>query len=455
MDIVFSSATQLAQAIRAKRVSSLEVLDAHLAQIETYNRDLNAIVAVYAEEARARALAADEALARGESWGPLHGVPFTLKDCHATAGLRTTCGFPPLAEYVPQQDSTVTSRLKGAGGILMGKTNAAQLLGDFQTRNPIFGLTSNPWDSQRTPGGSSGGATAALAAGMTSFDIGTDLSGSIRLPAHFCGVYGLKPTEKRVSLSGIVAGPSDVPRAIRMMSSVGPLARTIEDLSLLYALIAGPDGRDTEVQPVPIDPVPNLTLEGLRIAVAPAIAGLPVAAKLSAALQAVARQLSASGAIVEEAALPELDLAEVMPRLGALVGMLVGAFDGSRDPATLAQYLEAQHHRDRAIVAWEAFFQDWDALLCPVSMVNAFPHCEPGEPLRVDGRMESYWAVSAYSALFNYTGHPAVALPCGLDQDGLPLGVQLVAKRWEDSRLLGIARAVCQVSGGFRRPPAF
>src|SRR5690348_15390950 len=282
MDIVFSSTTQLATAIRAGHVSATEVLQAHLAQINAHNPTLNAVITLDAERAYERAREADEALARGEHWGPLHGVPFTLKDAHATAGMRTTTGFPPLADYVPKVDSTVTARLKAAGGILIGKTNVFQMLGDpAQTTNPIFGRTNNPWNVERTPGGSSGGAAAALAAGMTPFDIGTDLSASIRIPAHFCGVFGLKPTEQRVPLTGLIPGLPG-PRPIRIMSCIGPMARTVEDLTLLYAIIAGPDGRDTEVAPVPVEEVPQLTLKNLRIAFAPTFPGIPATAEIRA-----------------------------------------------------------------------------------------------------------------------------------------------------------------------------
>src|ERR1700688_1002605 len=268
MDIVFSSTTQLADAILAGHVSATEVLDAHLAQIDKHNAALNAIVTLDTQQAHERAREADKALARGQVWGPLHGVPFTLKDAHATAGMRTTTGFPPLADYVPQEDSTVTARLKAAGAILIGKTNVHMLLADpAQTDNPIFGRTRNPWNVERTPGGSSGGAAAALASGMTPFEIGTDLSGSIRIPAHFCGVFGLKPTERRVPLTGLIPGFAG-PRPVRIMSCIGPMARTVDDLALLYAIIAGPDGRDTEVAPIPIEEVPNLELKNLRIAFA-------------------------------------------------------------------------------------------------------------------------------------------------------------------------------------------
>jgi len=455
-DIVFSSTTQLAAAIRAGHVSATEVLEAHLAQIATHNPALNAIITMDAGQACKRAHEADESLARGEVWGPLHGVPFTLKDAHATAGMRTTTGFPPLADYVPQEDSTVTARLKAAGGILMGKTNVAMMLADYQSNNPIFGRTNNPWNIERTPGGSSGGAAAALAAGMTPFDIGTDLSSSIRIPAHFCGLFGLKPTEQRVPLTGLIPGLPG-PRPVRIMSCIGPMARTVEDLALLYAIIAGPDGRDTEVQPVPVDEVPELELKQLRIAFAPTFPGFPVAADIRDAVEELARQLSPLCEVVEEAALPQLDFNQEGASAGALIGMMTGAFQpGEQErPATLAQYLEALHRRDQSIIAWEQFFDEWDVLLCPPSMVTAFPHCEPGTPLNVDGQKVVYWMVSAHGTLFNYTGHPAVVLPYKLDRDGLPIGVQMVGKRWDESRLLAMARALSEVTDAFQRPPGY
>ncbi len=455
MDIVFSSTTQLAAAIRAGHVSATEVLDAHLAQIATHNPALNAIITMDAERAHERAREADKALARGEVWGPLHGVPFTLKDAHATAGMRTTTGFPPL-DHVPHEDSAVTARLKAAGGILLGKTNVAMLLADYQSTNPIFGRTKNPWNSERTPGGSSGGAAAALAAGMTPFEIGTDLSASIRIPAHFCGLFGLKPTEQRVPLTGLLPG-LPTPRSVRIMSCIGPLARTALDLALLYSIIAGPDGRDTEVQPVPVDEVSQLELKQLRIAFAPTFPGFPVAADIRDAVKALAQHLYPFCAAVEEATLPEVDFNQELVSAGALIGMVTGAFQPEEQerPTTLAHYLEALNIRDQSILAWEQFFDEWDVLLCPPSMVTAFPHCETGTPLHVDGQEVAYWMVSAHGTLFNYTGHPAVVLPYKLDRDGLPIGVQMVGKRWDESRLLAMAKALSEVTGAFQRPPGY
>jgi amidase len=457
MDIVFSSRTQLAAAIRAGHVSAVETLQAHLAQIDAHNSTLNAVITLDAERAYERAREADAALARGEHWGALHGVPFTLKDAHATVGMRTTSGFPPLADYVPQGDSTVTARLKATGGVLIGKTNVHMMLADpAQTNNPIFGRTNNPWHIERTPGGSSGGAAAALAAGMTPFDIGTDLSGSIRIPAHFCGVCGLKPTEQRVPLTGLIPG-LPTPRSVRIMSCIGPMARSVDDLALLYSIIAGPDGRDTEVAPVPVDEVPHLALKHLRVAFASTFPGLPGAKEIRAAVEELAKQLRPLCAVVEEAALPRVDFNQELPRAGALIGMITGAFQPEEQgqPTTLAQYLEALDLRDQSIFAWERFFEKWDVMLCPPSIVTAFPHCEPGSPLRVDDQEVIYWAVSGHGTLFNYTGHPAVVLPYKLDHDGLPLGIQLIGKRWHESHLLAMAKALAEVTGPFQRPPGY
>ena len=454
-DPIFSSITQWADAIRTRRISACDALQIHLAQIDKYNPALNAINIIDPEKALRRAQAADEAVARGELLGPLHGIPFTLKDAHCTAGMRTTVGFPPFADYVPEEDSAVAARLKLAGGVLIGKTNTATMLADYQTNNPLFGRTNNPWNVHRTSGGSSGGAAAAVAAGMTPFEIGTDLSSSIRIPAHFCGVFGLKPTERRVSLAGLIPNPQNLPRPIRMMSSIGPMARSVEDLELIYSIIAGPDGRDTDVQPTPQIRAEEPALKELRIAFAPSFPSLPVAADIRSAVETAAAELAKAGAIVEEAALPALDFQADLAHTGELIGMMLGTVQpGSPENAvTLAQYFKALARRDESIFAWEQFFESWDALLCPPAMVTAFPHCEPGADLQLDGKPISYWLVSAHGALFNYTGHPAVVLPYTLDRDGLPIGLQLVGKRWGESHLLGIAKTMCAITGQFRRPP--
>ena len=453
MDLVFASAVRLAAAIRSGEVSSSEVVEAHLDRIERHNPGLNAVVTLDAEGARARARAADEARARGENWGSLHGVPYTLKDSHATAGMRTTAGHPPLADYVPTEDGTVAARLRAAGGVLLGKTNVPELLVDIQTDNPVFGRTLNPWDPARTPGGSSGGAAAALARGMTPIDIGSDVGGSIRIPAHFCGVFGLKTTEHRVSSFGHIPDLPGAPRSVRVLASIGPMARTAEDLALLYRIVAGPDGLDAELPPVPVEDVPEVTLGTLRVAFAPTFPGFPVAGDVRAAIEAFASAVEPFCAAMEDAPLPDLDYDRAA--LSEIDTMAVRAMvpgDPAEPPPTLAQYLRALDRRDRFLLAWEAFFDRWDVLVCPASMVTAFPHCPTGTPLDVDGVAVDYWMANAHCKLFSYTGHPAVAMPVTADSRGLPLGVQLVGKRWSESRLLAIAAALSAVVG---TPPGY
>ncbi|MES0195591.1 amidase [Mesorhizobium sp. M0011] len=457
MDLVFSSAVELAAAIAARKISAVEALDAYLAQIYAVNGAVNAVISLDEDGARERAKKADAAQARGAALGPLHGVPFTLKDMHETSGMKTTVGFPPFADYVARHDSPVVSRLRAAGGVLMAKTNVPTMLSDWQSANPLFGRTSNPWNLQRTAGGSSGGAAAALCAGMTSFDVGTDMQDSIRLPAAFCGVYGLKPTEHRVSLAGAFPDPGEAARSVRLMSCLGPLARSVEDLSLIYQIIAGPDGNDTDLAPVPVEGMPKLDLNTLRIAFAPSFPGFPVAGDISAAVESLARQLQDAGATVEEAKLPKLDPHDDLEQGGALIGMMMEAAqpEPPEEPTPVSRWFEALARRDISILAWDRFFENWDALLCPVAMSTAFPHCEPGTPIEVDGREQSYWMLPAYGAVFNYSGHPALSMPCGLDRAGLPIGLQLVGKRWSEEQLLGIARTIEPLTGGFRRPPGY
>jgi amidase len=403
MDIAFSSTIDLAAAIATRKISALETLDAHLAQIDRLNGAVNAIVTLDREGARERARQADVALARGDALGPLHGVPFTLKDTHETAGMKTTVGFPPFADYVAKADSPVVVRLKAAGGVLIGKTNVATMLGDWQSDNPLFGRTGNPWNGSRTAGGSSGGAAAAVAAGMTPFEVGTDLQDSIRLPAAFCGVYGLKPTEHRVSLAGAFPDPGGAARSVRLMSCLGPLARSAEDLALIYRIIAGPDGMDTDLAPVPVEAMSKLDLKSLRIAVAPVFAGFPVAAGIRAAAENLARQLQAAGTTVEEARLPRLDLHDDLAEGGALIGMMLEAAqpEPPDQPAPVSRWFAALARRDRSILAWDRFFESCDALLCPAAMTTAFPHCAPGTAIEVNGKYESYWMLPAYGAVFN------------------------------------------------------
>jgi len=440
-ELVFSTAGELAEAIRAGRVSAVEVLDAHLEHINLHNPALNAIVTLDKEGARRRARAADEAFLRGELWGPLHGVPITLKDVHDTAGVRTTFGSLALAERVPEEDNLVAARLKAAGSILIGKTNA-QIFPD----NP-FGQTHNPWDLERSPGTSSSGAAAALAAGMTPLDIGSDMSGSILVPCHYSGVYGMRPTERRIPLGSF---PVDPVPLWRVMGVLGPMARSLPDLRLALELLARPDPHDSEVPPIPWRDVAPLSLPDLRIAWMSSFPGVLIQADIRAAVENLASNLEHRGARVEQC-FPDLDLKEQTPFAGRLFSLIVGAF--ATPATTLGDYLTALHERDGYIARWEQFFDDWDVLLCPVHNITA-PHYSD-TVIMLDGEELLLETAASPADLSPASGLPSVVMPLARDRDGLPIGVQLIGRRWDDERLLAIAGLISEVTGGFQRPPGY
>lgn len=445
-DLIEASATDLAAAIRARSTSSLEVVEAFLARIRAVNPALNAIVTLDEEGARRQARGADAALSRGELWGPLHGVPITLKDGHATAGLRTTAGHVTLAHHVPAFDGIVAARMKRAGAILLGKTNVSSMLMDIQADNAVFGRTSNPYNLERTSGGSSGGAAAALAARMTPLDVGSDFAGSIRIPAHFCGVFGLKPTEGRVPLTGHIPEPSAAARTPSMWAA-GPLARSIDDLTLAVQILCGPDMTSPDVAPVPVPEVPKLGLSGLRLAFAQTFPNVPVAKSIREAVVALAKRLAERGALVEER-LPHISWEEQAKVRVKMCKALDPA--GASMPA--GDYLAALDRRAAIVSAWERFFDHVDALICPVAMVTAFEHCPTDSPLSVDGEQTPYWRIIGHCAPFNLTGHPVLVVPIGQDEHGMPIGVQLVSKRWGEGRLLAIARLISGVLGPMKKP---
>jgi amidase len=447
---VFTPAHVLAEAMRRLEVSSVEVLDAHLAHIASHNPDLNAIVTLDEDGARLRAQEADAALGRGEVWGALHGVPITLEDAHPTSGIRTAWGgLPRLAEHVPEKDDTVAVRLKAAGTILLGKTNGPEIWPDS-----IFARTNTPWDLTRTPGGSSAGVGAALAAGLTPLDVGLDTLGSIQNPAHYCGVYGMRPTEHRVPMSGVFF--HDPVLKFRIMSVAGPMARSVEDLRLALRIIAGPDGLDTDVPPVPLRDVRRPEVRTLRIAWSSEFPESSTQDEIRTVLEGVVRELAAEGAMVEEC-MPDVDLRHQYELGEELFDLIAGTFPvgstvfseqasvaSKEEHSSLEAYLIALDRRDEVMRAWEQFLGDWDVLIMPAGTNTAERHDEEtSEP-------EEYpYALSAVS------GCPMVVIPVGVDQQGLPFGLQIIGKRWDDERLLDIAEAVSQLTGGFRRPPGY
>ena len=485
-EFVFCTATELANKICSREASSVDVLEAHLRQIREHNPALNAIVTIDEERALACAREADDAMARGEPRGPLHGVPVTIKDSFETAGLRTTSSYKPLSDHRPKQDATVVARLRAAGAIILAKTNMPELALDIQSNSPIFGRANNPWDLERTPGGSTGGGAAAVAAGLSPLEIGSDIGGSIRIPSHFCGLFGFKPTEHRVPGSGHIPGLPGDPKTVRHMGVFGPLARSVEDLRLCLSLIAGPDGRDWEVPPVPLDEVPEKPLKEASFAWTDDFGGAPVTADTRSALEKVAGTLSDLGCRVERLNPPGFNFRAAWKAFGEIVGTetgtnmpfllrIIGALSApilSRDDPLframmrgfrldMRRYAKALTLRDSLIGALERFLGDWDAWICPVSSTPAFQHRRPaakmpGQPIEVDGRRIPYWvACVSYTSVFSLTGNPVVVLPVARSGEGLPIGVQVVGRKWEDMRLLALAENLSEVTGSFHRPQGY
>jgi amidase len=480
-DLVFWPAHQIAKGIRDRTFSAAEVLEAHLAHCDRHNSALNAIV-TFNDKAKTQASAADEALAKGELWGPLHGVPVTFKDLFATAGLRTTFSHPASAHYIPAQDASLVTRLRQAGAIILGKTNLPWQGADIQTVSPVFGRTNNPWDLSRTPGGSSGGGAAAIAAGLSPLELGNDLGGSLRIPAHFCGVYSLKPTEHRVANS-----LRSNPRSLRHMIATGPIARSVEDLRLCLSLIEGPEGAEWDVPPVAMQ-VPSVhPLAEYRFAWCDRWGALSVDAQTQAALAKIVAQLKTAGCQVEHITPQNFDLPDAWQTFGELCtcqialsqsalvrglgrsllqvlpthllpgGSMVQGFVRGVT-FSLSDYMEALTHRDRLTSQMEQFLQPWDAWLCPVAPGPAFTHRPTRSllrgPLEIEDQTLPYWMWGmGYASIFNLTGNPVVTMPIATQP--LPIGIQLVGKRWRDWELLAIAQAITAITGEFQRPPAY
>ncbi|MGF1516194.1 MAG: amidase [Nodosilinea sp.] len=490
-DLVFRPAHQLAQMIRDHEVSATEVLEAHLAQIAARNSSLNAVCTLNESNARSRAEQADEALLRGKSWGALHGVPITVKDLFETAGLRTTAGSSSLKDYVPQHDATVVSRLRSAGAILLGKTNVGDLAGGYQGLNDVFPRVNNPWNLSYTTGGTSSGGAAAVAAGLSPLELCSDFGGSIRQPAHFCGIYGFKPTDRRVPTTGHIPEVPNAPHCMRQMLTVGGLARSVEDLALCLQLIAGADITQPDIPPVPLEQASAQLLQTRRIAWSDEWSFYPVAGEIKLAIESAVAKLTEVGVALEKW-VPNFDflaawqayyklsaynliyaqsltLSEIRKNLSFLFRdgvqgdrnfRKLGNLPGIGLPIvlnpTLKGYFKTLTERDFFTAQMDEALTQWDAWLCPVAMTSAFTHRERGAAVQVDKRSVPYsMASGAYVVPFNLTGHPAVVIPIGRNQNGLPIGMQIVGKRWQDVELLVIAQQIDQVVGRLQPPPGY
>jgi amidase len=446
------SATDLASRIRDRSLSATEVVDAYLDVIERRGRELNAVVRIDAERARDRAHHADEALAAGHVWGPLHGIPYTLHEVIPVAGMGASAGSRA-SERTPAVSGAIAERLARSGAILLGKTNASVGL---RQGGQLFDPTANPRDVMRTAGGVSAGPAAAVAAGMSAFDVALDLDGSLRVAAHFCGVFALRPTMHRIPVGGLIAAPPGWPRTDRWFSTVGPVARTAADLSLVLKIIAGQDSSDPEVAPVPVGDAPIVDVRGLRVATIPLSSGIPVARDIAGTIDHLSRTLASAGARVAER--EPLPLAEVSAAFQRYVPILIAIATRAEPPRpsplpTIAppptpyEAVMLADERDHMIAAYETFMNDFDVVIAPATNATAFLQVAHGAPIDVDGALAPASSLTAWSELATYLGVPAAVVPVGTDASGLPIGVQLIGRRWRDEHLLGVAAAIARLVG--------
>jgi amidase len=419
-EVLLRSATEAAELVRRREISARELTEALLARIEAVNPTITAVVELRAEEALREADAADRAVAGEVQLGPLHGVPMTVKDSFDVAGLHTTWGNPAFADYVAKSDATVVQRLKDAGALIAGKTNVHFMLADFgQTANELYGVTNNPWDLQRTPGGSSGGGAAALAAGLTFLEYGSDLVGSIRIPASFCGVYGLKPSVGVVPLAGFqVPGTPPSPPETTYMSAVGPLARSASDLRIAVEATAGPERPESNAYSWQLAPPRHSRHDEFRVGVVRDHESAPVSSEVASVLSKAVEAIGAAGATVVEGWPEDIDPIAEAESFGFHVGLFFAYHDQEEiDPSHIvAQELR----RLRARAAWGRYFDETDVFLCPANFTPAFPHdTRPFEERTVatpegDRPYDSqpFWISHA-----SLSGLPAVVAPCRHDAE--------------------------------------
>jgi amidase len=477
----FVSALAAARAIRRGEVSSVELTTRMLARIRALNPRLNAIVTLTADAALARAEAADAARARGEWWGSFHGVPGTIKDTFEMAGVRTTGGTPAFADHVPSADAPAVSRLRAAGLVILGKTNVPFMASDLQSYNDIFGTTNNPWDLARTPGGSSGGEAAALAAGLSYLGVGSDIGGSIRTPAHFCGIYGHKPTLDVVPLRGHVPPPPGTPRLPAEMAVAGPLARTAGDLRAALEVLGGPDEDEATAYRWSLPPARGARLSDYRIGFVLDDPACPVSTEVGDIVARTVESLRRAGATMEPGwpagvvpaeqyvtyyhllnatfafLLPD-DQVETARQLGAQPDGSLRARRAAAWTAPHKSFQAASVQRIAARAAWQAYFRTHDAFLMPSAFVPAFPHDHSRpSPRPLVGRLDERVILTAggpraYTDLFFWisfatlTGLPATTAPAGLTPGGLPVGVQILGPYLEDATPIDIAGRLADVT---------
>ena len=456
-DLSSSTATDAMVALSTGSISSVELLDAMVQRVERFNPTLNAVVALDVDRARVRAQAADEARARGETWGRLHGLPMTIKDIFATEGLVTTSGHVPFANYVPDTDASAVAALKRAGAIVFAKTNLPEFGGDIQSYNAIHGVCRNPWNPERTSGGSSGGAAVALATGMSVLELGSDIGGSIRVPCHYNGVYGHKSTYGAIDEFGEIPLPSGWTHAPVDLVVTGPMGRSVADLSLGLDVLTGAGVGGVPGAALPPASPRALSARGLRVGVWVDDPAAPTSTEIKAAIRAVANLMADYGAIVTETAGPGPSLDEQNLLYQQLLSAAV--LSPRSLAATHRDWMAADERRHRLIAAYQRFFTGVDVVLAPIAPTTAFTHRTEGplneRTLTVDGVTVPYLRHLAWAGLATLPGLPSTAVPIGRSAEGLPIGMQIIGPKWGDRTTIAVAGMVESLIGGFVPPPGY
>jgi len=478
-DLDYITANEAARLIREKKVSSVELTERMIQRIEAHDGKINSIILRLADEARQRAKEADAAIARGEVWGPFHGVPMTIKEMIAIKGTATTSGAPELKDHITAFDATVVTRMRNAGGVILGKTNLPVHALDMQTYNPLFGTTNNPWNLERTTGGSTGGGAAAVAAGLTYLETGSDIGGSIREPSNFCGVFGHKPTVHVVPKTGF--NPPGPPSLPNVLSVCGPLARSADDLKTAMDVLGGPDGADALAYKWSMPPARRANLKDYKIRFVTDDKICPVVPEVKEQLHAAVEALAKAGATVKEGwpegVTPQEQLeqylqllitsippqapppADKIPPPGFSSVNIVPLFMKTLG-MNFRGYIDLQNKRIQSQAIWQEFFKSYDAFLMPTNFLAAFPH-DHSEPMMLrtlDTTLgkRAYLDLLYWISFATYTGLPATVAPIGRTNDhNLPVGIQILGPYLEDATPIDIAGRLAEITGGFTPPPGY
>jgi len=465
-DLTFQSATALAGLIRSKQASPVEVLEAHIQRIEQVNPKLNAFVTTTFDRARQQAREAEQRIASGGRLGLLEGVPVSIKDSIETAGIRTVAGTRLRESFVPAVDAPVVARLKRAGAILLGKTNVPECCLDFRAENPVFGRTSNPWALDRVPGGSSGGEAAAISSGCSAAGMGSDLGGSIRVPAHFCGIVGLKPTPGRIPGSGHFPPSAGV---FWLAAVIGPLARRVEDLVLLLKVLGGYEPSDPMSVPLPARNLKKINPRRAKVMWYADDGIAPVTAATRQTIERAASALAEHGFAMAqrrpqgleraydlwytwlcESGVP--DVIAMYKGKDELMGPLIRDMKSRVRPLSLGEFFAAWYARDELRASVLNEMAEHPIILAPAAALPAFRHEHRG-PFDVDGQQVDYLKAFSYTETYNLLGLPVVVVPCGKSPEGLPIGVQVVGRPFEEETVLAVAALLEESLGGYQRPP--